>query len=157
MRRFPRALLVGAFLLTLAVPLPAAAAPSSIPSDFNGDGYADQAIGAPGEGVGSHGAAGSVTILYGSSSGLSSTGALRLTAASHGVAGATGKGFRLGQSIAAGDFNGDGYSDLAVGSPGESAGALIAAGAVHVFYGSASGNVTAGNPRWPPNSTGAAG
>ena len=157
MRRFPPALLVGAFLFALAVPLPAVAAPSGIPSDFNGDGYADQAIGSPGEGLGGHGAAGSVTILYGSSSGLSSTGAMRLTAGSPGVAGATGKGFRLGQSIAAGDFNGDGYSDLAVGSPGESAGALVAAGAVHVFYGSASGIVTAGNQRWTLNSTGVAG
>jgi hypothetical protein len=157
MRRFPPALLIAATLLVLAVPLPAAAAPSGIPSDFNGDGYADQAIGAPGEGVAGHAAAGSVTILYGSSSGLSSTGGQRLTAASPGVAGPPGAGFRLGQSIAAKDFNGDGYSDLAVGSPGESTGPITAAGAVHVFYGSATGIATAGNQRWTLNSTGVAG
>src|SRR3954449_5187448 len=125
MRRIPPTLLVAAMTLTLAAPVPAAAASSGIPSDFNGDGYADLAIGAPGEGVGGHGAAGSVTILYGSHPGLSSTAALRLTAASPGVAGATGKGFRFGGSIAAGDFNGDAYSDLAVGAPGEAAGALV--------------------------------
>jgi FG-GAP repeat len=157
MRRFPPALLVATVLLSLASPVPAVALPSGIPSDFNGDGYADQAMGAPGEGVGGHAAAGSVTIVYGSGSGLSSIGAQRLTAGSPGVAGAPGKGFRLGQSIAAGDFNGDGYSDLAVGSPGESAGKLAAAGAIHIFFGSASGIVTAADQRWTLNTTGVAG
>jgi FG-GAP repeat len=162
MRRIPPALLIAAIAATLAAPVPAAAAPSGITSDFNGDGYADLAIGAPGDGVGGRGAAGSVTILYGShsglsSSGLSSTAALRLTAASPGVAGETGKGFRLGQSIAPGDFNGDGYSDLAVGAPGESAAAVVGAGAVHVFYGSASGTAIAGNQRFTLNSAGVVG
>jgi hypothetical protein len=157
MRRIPPALLIAAVAATLAAPVPAAAAPSGIASDFNGDGYADLAIGAPGEDVGGRGAAGSVTFLYGAPSGLSSTAALRLTAASPGVAGATGKGFRLGESIAPGDFNGDGYSDVAVGGPGESAGAVVGAGAVHIFYGSASGIAIAGNERFTLNSTGVAG
>src|ERR671912_1857643 len=45
---------------------------------------------------------------------------------------------RTGQR-AAGDFNGDGFADLAVGAPGEDVGAAGDAGAVNVLYGSAGG------------------
>jgi hypothetical protein len=37
------------------------------------------------------------------------------------------------------DFNGDGPTDLAVGAPGENFGAIVDAGAVGVFFGTASG------------------
>ena len=37
--------------------------------DFNGDTFADLAVGAPGEGVGTAGAAGAVNVLYGSATG----------------------------------------------------------------------------------------
>ncbi|MCC7170927.1 MAG: FG-GAP repeat protein, partial [Planctomycetes bacterium] len=42
-------------------------------------------------------------------------------------------------SLDAGDFNGDGFEDLAVGAPTETIGGLEDAGAVHVIPGSASG------------------
>ena len=42
--------------------------------DFNGDGFADLAVGVPGENVGSLGDAGAVHVMYGSGSGLSATG-----------------------------------------------------------------------------------
>ena len=48
---------------------------SKVTSDFNGDGYEDQAIGAH-EDVGNVGNAGAVHIIYGSPDGLSSTAAL---------------------------------------------------------------------------------
>ena len=38
-----------------------------------------------------------------------------------------------------GDFNGDGFDDLAIGVPGETLGSISAAGAVEVIYGSSSG------------------
>ena len=41
-----------------------------------------------------------------------------------------------GNSNAAGDFNGDGSKDLAIGVPNESIGAIAGAGAVNVIYGS---------------------
>jgi FG-GAP repeat len=44
--------------------------------DFNHDGRADLAAGAPGEAVGSLQGAGAVTILYGSANGLTATGGL---------------------------------------------------------------------------------
>ena len=44
-----------------------------------------------------------------------------------------------GSSLAAGDFNGDGFKDLAVGAVGEAIGTERTAGSVSVFYGSSSG------------------
>jgi hypothetical protein len=41
----------------------------------------------------------------------------------------------FGAALAAGDFNGDGIADLAVGVPGEAIGDIDNAGMVHVFYG----------------------
>ena len=38
-----------------------------------------------------------------------------------------------------GDFNGDGFDDLAIGVPGETLGSISAAGAVEVIYGSSNG------------------
>ena len=41
----------------------------------------------------------------------------------------------FGSALAAGDFNNDGFADLAVGAPGEDVGGVIGAGAVNVLYG----------------------
>ena len=43
----------------------------------------------------------------------------------------------FGSALARGDFNGDGYQDLAVGVPSESVGGTSQAGAVNVLYGTA--------------------
>nr|WP_238345369.1 FG-GAP-like repeat-containing protein [Actinopolymorpha cephalotaxi] len=51
----------------------------------------------------------------------------------------------LSTSASIGDINGDGYADLAVGSPWDSVGAIALAGQVRVWYGSATGlNLTRG-------------
>src|SRR5690242_20376564 len=47
-----------------------------------------------------------------------------------------------------GDFNGDGFDDLAVGLPSESVDGIIQAGAVDVIYGSRSGLTATGNQFW---------
>jgi hypothetical protein len=44
-----------------------------------------------------------------------------------------------GRAVAVGDFNGDGFQDLAVGAPREDVGTTVDAGTVIVNYGSASG------------------
>ncbi|HEX2014833.1 MAG TPA: FG-GAP repeat protein, partial [Nitrososphaera sp.] len=107
--------------------------------DFNGDGYADLAIGSPSEDVGTTAEdAGAVNVIYGSASGLSATAAKAdqvWSQASGGINDEPQAGDMFGTSLAAGDFNGDGYSDLAIGVPGED----NDAGAAAVIYGSSEG------------------
>ena len=56
------------------------------------------------------------------------------------LTGATAEaGDRFGWAVAAGDFNGDGYDELAIGSPGENVGTLADAGLVAVINGSITG------------------
>ena len=99
--------------------------------DFNGDGFDDLAVGVPGEEVGGADGAGAVNILYGAAGGL--TGADQLITQANPEA-----GDQLGSALAKGDFNHDGFTDLAVGAPDE--GLVFAkAGVVNVFYGSGTG------------------
>ena len=107
--------------------------------DFNGDGYVDLAVGAPGEDIGSTNRAGMVVVLPGSAAGLATSGTIGIHQGSPGVPGATEGGDAFGSALAAGDFNNDGFDDLAVGSPGEDIGAVGDAGLVHVFLGSGGG------------------
>ena len=107
--------------------------------DFNGDSFDDLAIGSPGESVGGHPGAGAVNVIYGSPSGLNKAGAQIWSQASSGVTGIAETGDGFGASLAAGDFNGDGIDDLAVGSPGEAVGPLAGAGSVTLLGGSTSG------------------
>ncbi|SDU91049.1 Endo-1,4-beta-xylanase, GH35 family [Microlunatus sagamiharensis] len=73
-------------------------------ADFDHDGYADLAVGATGE-------VGTVTLLHGSSKGL--TGARSTVLRRAGDAGPDG----FGASLVAADLDGDGWADLAVGAP----------------------------------------
>jgi lysophospholipase L1-like esterase len=105
--------------------------------DLNGDGYDDVAVGAPGEGIGSSRAAGAVTVLWGSSAGP--RGATTVHQGTAGVPGVNESGDRFGAALAAGDLDGDGIDDLAVGAPGESFGGRAEVGSVTVFAGSTHG------------------
>jgi hypothetical protein len=108
-----------------------AAAAALAVGDFNRDGYADVAAGVPGHRRG----AGEVVVFPGSAAGLGAP--VTFTQLHHGGADEPGDGF--GTALAAGDFDGDGYTDLAVGAPGEAPGRLRAGGAVTVLRGSAHG------------------
>jgi hypothetical protein len=116
-----------------------AAAPR-LQADFNNDGAEDLAIGAPGETVGAVDSAGAVIVLYGSvGGGLAGPGSQLFTQDTPGV-GSTAEVFDFfGETLASGDFNDDGFTDLAVGAPNETVGTAERAGAVNVLFGSAGG------------------
>jgi hypothetical protein len=113
--------------------------------DFNNDGFADLAVGAPYESVGSAFAAGAVSVLYGSSGGLTTSGGRLFTQ----VGSPVENGDQFGTALAAGDFNHDGFMDLAAGAPGEAVGSAVGAGAVSVLPGSAAGLTATGGQLFP--------
>jgi hypothetical protein len=125
--------------------------------DFNNDGFADLAVGVPLEDIGAVDAAGAVDVLYGSGSGLSSAGNQQFWQGAGGVAGTAEQADLFGRSLAAGDFNSNGASDLAIGVPFEDVGAVRDAGAVNVLYGSGSGLSSAGNQQFWQGAGGVAG
>jgi FG-GAP repeat len=124
---------------TATGPSPAAAAAVSVEADFDNDGFADLAIGVPRDGVGTAELAGAVNVLEGSATGLSGAGSQLLVQGSGGVPDTAEAFDFFGNALAAGDFNDDGFIDLAIGVPGEDLTTITDAGAVTVLYGSASG------------------
>ncbi len=83
---------------------------------FGGD---DLAVGAPGEAIGPFASAGSVTVLRGSSGGLTSSGAQQWTQDSAGIDFFADPGDAFGAALATGDFQGDRNDELAIGAPGD--------------------------------------
>jgi hypothetical protein len=102
--------------------------------DFDGDDYADLAIGAPYEELGDDEYAGAVSVLYGAPGALSAVNS-QFWYQGGGLNDASERYDYFGKALAIGDFDGDGYGDLAVGIPGEDSGDLVGTGAVHVLYG----------------------
>ncbi|GGV53191.1 hypothetical protein GCM10010277_50660 [Streptomyces longisporoflavus] len=95
----------------------AAAAPAAASkpvTDFNHDGYADLAISAPGGAVDGISGAGYVSIVYGSASGADTAHAKQINRATAGVPGDPEEDGGFGSGTEAGDFDGDGYTDLTV-------------------------------------------
>ena len=148
-----------ALVLVGCLVLAATGSEAGVRGDFNKDGFSDLAIGVPGESV-TYGnqtklGAGAVHVIYGSADGLTAGGAagipLNQFITQHGmlegealvymgdIQGFPDAGESFGRALAVGDFNGDGYSDLAIGVAAQHVGQQSWAGAVHVIYGSPDG------------------
>lgn len=108
--------------------------------DFDGDGYADLAVGAPHERVGARPEAGAAYVYRGAA-GQSLLALRPLYAVSNGTD-FEGWDMLFGFAMTAGDFDGDGLADLAVGAPGATVNGARWAGRVIVYDGSAGGPVS---------------
>jgi hypothetical protein len=105
--------------------------------DFDDDGFDDVALGAPGEDTGAIIDHGAVQVMYSNGVGLGTARALLVLQSAFPDLLETGDQF--GFSVAAGDFDGDGVDDLAIGTPFEDVGAAIDGGAVDIIFGRAGG------------------
>jgi hypothetical protein len=142
-RRFdPRLLprLCAASIVVGATTIAAGAAPGAaaadVRNDFNGDGRADLVIGVMAEDLGGLGDPGAFHVLPGTSTGVRARGSQFFHQDTEGFPDSNEITDGLGGSWASGDFDNDGYDDLAVGAAGESVGAAAAAGQVTVLMGS---------------------
>ncbi len=104
--------------------------------DFNHDGRADLAVGETG--------IAQVRVFNGGASQLS-TSSVAFTEHTAGMPGTAQNFDQFGSALAAGDFDGDGYPDLAIGAPNKSDGSVEEAGAVYALKGSAVGLTTSGS------------
>ncbi|MGI9642829.1 MAG: hypothetical protein ACR2N9_08600 [Acidimicrobiia bacterium] len=111
--------------------------------DFNGDGFDDVVVGIPGEDVKGRIAAGGIVVAFGSPSGIRTSGSKFMSERGK-VPGAHENFDSFGSTLAVGNFNGDAYDDVAIGTPGEDVGGAPDAGAVKVLYGRKSGLNPAG-------------
>ncbi|MGW7254512.1 VCBS repeat-containing protein [Streptomyces sp. NPDC054834] len=121
-----------------ALPATAAAVGNGVHGDFNGDGYRDVVIGVPG-GTDTQWEAGWVGVVYGTSAGIDPAKRKILTQSGSVNPGSAEGGDEFGGALTVADFDGDGYSDLAVGAPGESYGPNASQGSVTLYWGGPSG------------------
>ncbi|WP_409236617.1 FG-GAP-like repeat-containing protein [Streptomyces sp. PA5.6] len=116
-----RSLITAVAVASLAAPLALATAgtaaaaptpPKAPVTDFNHDGYADLAISAPGNYNNEE--PGSVSVVYGSANGPDKAHAVTISRETAGVPGTAADGGHFGNTTAAADLDGDGYTDLVV-------------------------------------------
>ncbi|MGY0059761.1 FG-GAP-like repeat-containing protein [Streptomyces sp. LZ34] len=113
--------------------------------DVTGDGYADLAVGVPGEEVDGVAGVGSVVLLKGGASGLTGTGAQALHQDTTGVPGVGERDDHFGSALGTPDINGDGRADVAMSARGEDVTpGATADGAVWALRGAGGGITTAG-------------
>ncbi|MGY1579793.1 FG-GAP-like repeat-containing protein [Streptomyces sp. MN13] len=133
--------------LTVALPAPSATATgpyhgantAAVQDDFNGDGYRDLAVGAPGAANGTVDAAGAVVVHYGSANGATASRRTVITQATTGIPGTAEEWDGFGSAVGTADLDRDGYADLLVGTPGESAGTMWGTGSLTVVWGGSGG------------------
>ncbi len=116
--------------------------------DFNGDRFGDVTVGSPGETLGGVPGAGRVLVFPGADAPPDPSDNAVFRPGVGGLpSGPIPEAF-FGDALACGDFDGDGYQDLAIGVPRDDG------GRVHVLYGSAGGLGGAGSDYWGQASLG---
>ena len=100
--------------------------------DFDGDGFDDLVVGTPYEDLAGADGCGQVNVVYGDAELRFDLD--RTQVFDQGIEGNESNDF-YGWAVAAGDFDGDGRDDLAVGHPLETTGAGVSSGAVTVWMG----------------------
>ncbi|MFJ4858941.1 FG-GAP-like repeat-containing protein [Streptomyces sp. NPDC088730] len=127
----------------LAAPVHGAASKTpqkaAAPGDVDGDGFGDLAAGAPEGTIKGRAKAGYVSLVYGTEQGVRVTRHKGITQDTAGIPGVPEAGDRFGSSVTLGDVDGDGYTDLVIGSGGEAIGTVTGAGAVTVVFGAKGG------------------
>ena len=124
---------------------------------LNGDSRDDLAIGAPSKKVGTAISAGGVTILYGSTSGLTSTNSQIWIQSSPGVPGIDELADRFGSQLLISPLRGTSRSGLSIGIPAEDVGRVRDAGAVTVLFANSRRLSSAGSKTWSESSPGVPG
>jgi hypothetical protein len=105
-------------------------------ADFDGDGFDDLVVGAPGEDAGR----GALHVFFGAATGLARGDDVYRD--EDGLGGQPESDDLFAFALAAGDFDGDGHGDLVVGIPGEDGGPggnVLDSGQVGVLYGASGG------------------
>ncbi len=125
--------------------------------DLNADSHPDLAIGAPGEAIGTIGAAGAVTLLFGTPTGLGSAGAASWTQNSAGIPGGAEFGDRLGYTLGSLPAAGGAAPVLVMATPWERVGPTTMIGYVAVMPGGPSGPLPLQTFDWAPDLTAGAG
>ena len=105
--------------------------------------------------------AGAVIVMKGSADGLTDIGNrawYQTVPALEGLMDTAEAGDNFGYALAVGDFNGDGYDDLAIGVPGEGDESSplvikVNVGAIHIIYGSGIGLAHHGQQYWRQSSS----
>ena len=124
-------------------------------ADLDGDLDPDLVIGIPGETHSGITQGGAIADLPNEAGVLDTTTSTNWNQNTTGVDGTMEYGDWFGQSLAAGDFDGDGSVDIAIGIPGESATTSSQAeGALSVLYGSEDGLTATASQTWSQDSTG---
>jgi hypothetical protein len=114
--------------------------------DFDADGRDDLAVGVPFEDINDIVDAGVVHVVRGSAEGLTAGGSTLFSAATTGT-GAPTAGDRYGWALAAGDFDGSGFQDLAIGVPYRDVGPAVNAGMANLIFGAAATGLDAASGR----------